>query len=76
MFSTVMTHLLVIGGAGLASVVRWRGHLGPRPFGEDGEEASQVIGDLAGVVIGEVAPDARFPNPAGPVDQIVVGSVQ
>ena len=50
MVSAVMAHLLVIGGDGLAGVVRWRGHLRPRPLGEDGEEAGDVRGDLPGVL--------------------------
>src|SRR5680860_1380238 len=64
MVSAVMAHLLVIGGEGLAGVVRRRGHLGPRPLGEDGEEAGDVLGDLPGVVIGEVAGSVDGERPA------------
>ena len=40
-------------------------HLGPRPFGEDGEEAGDVLGDLPGVLAAEIAPEARLPDLAG-----------
>src|SRR5690606_526791 len=47
----------------------WRGGVigggksfGARPFGENAEEAGDVLHDLAGVLIGEVAPEARLPD--------------
>ena len=69
MVSAFMAHLLVVGGAGLPRVVGRGGHLGPRPFGEDGEEAGDVLGDLPGVLAAQIAPEARLPDLARPVDQ-------
>ena len=40
-------------------------HLGPRPFGEDGEEAGDVLGDLPGVLAAQITPEARLPDLAG-----------
>jgi len=33
-----------------------------RPFGEHAEEAGDIVNDLAGVIVGEIAPDARLPD--------------
>jgi hypothetical protein len=70
--SAVIAHLLIIGGDGLAGVVRRRRHLDPRPLSEDGEEAGHVFAYLPGVLISEVAPDAGLPDLARPVDQVVI----
>ena len=46
-----------------------RGHFfGPRPFGEHAEEAGDVVHDLAGVLVGEVAPETRLPDLPGAGD--------
>ena len=41
---------------------------GPRPFGEHAEEAGDIAHDLAGVLVGEVAPETRLPDLPGPGD--------
>ena len=42
------------------------GIFGPRPLGEDGEEAGDVLGDLPGVLAAQITPEARLPDLAGP----------
>jgi len=44
-----------------------------RPFGENGEEPGDVLGDLAGVLPAEIAPEAGFPNSERSIDQVVIG---
>ena len=65
MVSAFMARLLVVGGGGLAGVVRRGRHFGPRPFGEECEEAGDVLGDLPGVLAAEITPEARLPDLAG-----------
>ena len=38
----------------LRRVVRRNGHLGARPFDEDGEETGDVLGELPGVLVAEI----------------------
>ena len=54
--------------AGVAASLAAEVFFGPRPFGEHAEEAGDVVHDLAGVLVGEVAPDARLPDLPGAGD--------
>ena len=69
MVSAFMTGLLLVGGGGLAGVVRRERHLGPRPLSEQCEEARDVRGDLPGVLGAQITTNARLPDLAGAVDQ-------
>jgi hypothetical protein len=71
-FSAFMERLLAVGGGGLAGSVRRGQRLGPRPLGEERKKAGDVLGDLPGVLAGQITPDARLPDLAGAVDQIAV----
>src|SRR5689334_12957478 len=72
MASAFMADLNGIRGGIPGRVVRRDGHLGAGPFVEDGEEAGDVLGDLAGVLAAQVTPEARLPDLARPIDQIIV----
>src|SRR3954466_6191285 len=68
MVSAVMAHLALVRLGGRGGVIGGGKPLGARPFGKHAEEAGNVVHDLAGVVVGEVAPEARLPNLPGPGD--------
>jgi hypothetical protein len=70
--SAFMAHPAGTQRGRLSRVVRLNRHLGARPFGEDGEEAGDVLGYLPGVLAGQVTPEARLPDLARSVDQVVV----
>src|SRR5437868_1678155 len=71
-----MRHLAGIRGGGLGCVVRRNGHLGARPLGEYGEEADDVFDDLPGVLAAQITLEARLPDLARSVDQVVVCGVR
>ena len=48
-------------------MVRRGQHLGPRPLGQEREEAGEVFGDLPGVLAAQVTPEAWLPDLAGAV---------
>ncbi len=69
MVSAVMTHLVGAGGIGpFADVVRRGRDLRPRPLGEDGEEAGDVLDNLPGVLAAEIAIKTRLPRLDGTED--------
>ncbi len=73
MISAVMAHLaIIIRLAGFAGVVRRFGQFSPRPFGQDGKEASDVLDDLPGVLATKIAIMTRLPRLNGTVDQVIV----
>jgi hypothetical protein len=45
-----MAHLLVVGRDGLACVVYWEWHLGPRPLDEEPKQTGDVLDGLPGVL--------------------------
>jgi hypothetical protein len=65
MVSAFTAHLAYIRGGGLAGVICRIGPFGRRPFGEDSEEAGDVLGDLPGVLAAQVTPEARLPDFSG-----------
>ena len=52
-----------------------RVHLRQRPLSKKSEKARDIRGDLPGVFIGQIAPDARLPDSTRPYDVIAVYSV-
>ena len=63
MVSAFMAHLAVIRLRGRGGVIIGGGRpFSARPFGEHAEEASDIAHDLEGVLVGEIAPDARLPD--------------
>jgi hypothetical protein len=65
--SAFIRHLASLRGGGAGCVIRRNGHLGTRPFRENGEETGDVFDDLPGVLAGQITSDARSPDLARPV---------
>ena len=76
MVSAFIVHLAGIRGGRPSYVVRRNWYLGAGPFGEDGEEAGDILSDLASVLSAQVTLEAWLPDFACPVDQIVVCCVR
>jgi len=78
--SAFMAHLAIVRRGGRDGVIVAANFSCPCPFGENAEEAGDIERDLPGVLIGEVAPEARLPDLPGPgglqADMIVVRSVR
>ena len=73
MVSAVMVQRAIIFcRARLARIVRRLGLFGPRPLGEDGEEASDVLDHLPRVLAAKIAIKMRLPRLDGAVDKVVV----
>jgi hypothetical protein len=68
MVSAVMAHLALFRLGGRSGVIGGDKPFGSRPFGEQTEEIGNVVHDLVGVVVGEVAPEARLPDLPGAGD--------
>jgi len=75
MVSAIMARLAAVGHAARIVVVGDKS-LGPRPFGENGKEAGDVLGDLPGVLAAKIAAQARCPELARPFNEIVVCCVR
>jgi len=71
-----MARLAGVRGRGFICVVRWNGHFGARPLREDGEKAGDVLSDLPDILAAQITPEARLPDLARPVDQVVVCCVR
>src|ERR1700730_19217522 len=67
MVSVFMAHLAVVRRGG---VIGGGEGFHPRPLGENAEEAGDIVRDLLGVLVGEVATVARLPDLPGPVEMI------
>jgi hypothetical protein len=68
-----MAHLAVVRRGG---VIGGGEVFHPRPLGENAEEAGDIVRDLLGVLLGEVATVARLPDLPGPVEMIFVRCVR
>src|ERR1700689_1332385 len=55
-------NLAIVWLGGRSGVIGSGKPFGARPFGEHAEEAGDIVNDLAGVLVGEIAPDARLPE--------------
>ena len=70
MASAFMAHFALIRAGGRS--IQGGELLISRPFGEECEEAGDVLGDLTGILAADVTPETRPPDLVCPVDQIVV----
>jgi hypothetical protein len=57
-----MAHLAIVWLGGRSGVIGSGKPFGARPFGEHAEEAGDIVNDLVGVLVGEIAPNARLPD--------------
>jgi hypothetical protein len=62
MVSAVMSHLAIVRLGGRGGVIGSWKPFAARPFGEHAEEAADIVNDLAGVLVDEIAPNARLPD--------------
>src|SRR6476646_8344778 len=68
MVSAVMAHLALVRLCGRSGIIGGGKPFSSRPFGEHAEEAGDIVHYLTGVLVGEVAPNARLPDLPGAGD--------